>query len=93
MYERNGFITLNITNTFVGEVSLVDGLPMTTKQNRHIHGYGVKSIQLIVEHYGGEMSVSIQGDVFSLGILIPVPVGRRGEADQRKIGTEIEKST
>lgn len=93
MYERNGFITLSITNTFVGEVSLVDGLPVTTKQNRHIHGYGVKSIQLIVEHYGGEMSVSIQGDVFSLGILIPVPAERRGETDRGKIGAETEKST
>ena len=81
LYERNGFITLNVNNTFVGEVKLVNGLPVTTKSNRHIHGFGVKSIQLIVERYGGEMAVSVHDNVFSLSILIPVPTGRKkGEA-------------
>ena len=73
LYERNGFVTLNVNNAYSGDVKVVNGLPVTTKSNHRLHGFGVKSIRLIVEKYGGEMDFSAKDGVFSLCILIPVP--------------------
>lgn len=72
LYEKNGFVTLNINNTFDGEIKLENGLPLTTKANGNIHGFGVKSIKMIVERYGGELAVTAKDGLFSLSILIPV---------------------
>ncbi len=74
LYERCGLISLNISNTFVGEVKLVNGFPITMKSDLHLHGFGVKSMQIIVERYGGEITVSAQDNIFGLSILIPVPI-------------------
>lgn len=73
LYERNGFVTLNINNTYSGEMRIVNGLPATTKSNHLLHGFGLKSINLIVEKYGGEVGFSTKDGVFSLCILLPVP--------------------
>ena len=46
-----------------------DGLPCTTKKEEQgYHGYGMKSMKLIAEKYGGSLDVQITKDVFSLAI-------------------------
>lgn len=50
-------------------ITLVDGLPPTTKQNKDYHGFGMKSIKSIVEKYGGTLSVVPDGDIFNLNLL------------------------
>ena len=79
LYERNGFVTLNVNNAYAGDLKLVNGLPATTKSDHHLHGFGVKSIRLIVEKYGGEMGITAKDGVFSLCILIPVPSERNDD--------------
>lgn len=71
LYSKKGFITLNINNTVSGNIKMENGLPVTTKPDPKEHGYGVKSIKMIVERYNGEMDMSVDGGVFSLSILIP----------------------
>lgn len=48
------------------------GMPVTTKKNKDYHGYGLKSVSLIVEKYGGDLRISADGNIFSLCILVPV---------------------
>lgn len=50
-----------------------DGLPLTRKQNKQYHGFGVRSIRYLVERYGGEMRMSWANNVFSVDIMIPIP--------------------
>lgn len=71
--ESNNFIAVSIDNTFDGEIEFVDGLPMTKKMDTNVHGFGMKSMRMIVERYNGEMEVTINDDIFSLNILIPIP--------------------
>ena len=59
-------------NYFDGELAFEDGLPITTKGDRNYHGFGMKSIRLIVDKYGGEMKIEARDGVFSLNILLPV---------------------
>lgn len=48
----------------------VDGLPQTTKQDPANHGYGMKSIRMSVEKYGGEMLVSAEDNIFNVNIML-----------------------
>lgn len=46
-------------------------LPHTTKSDEFRHGYGLRSILLIVEKYGGDCKIYTESDTFVLDILFP----------------------
>ena len=76
--ETGGLISVHVENCFAGEkLELVNGLPKTTKGDERYHGYGVRSMQLIAEKYGGGLSVSVYGGMFNLDII--VPAGQSGQ--------------
>ena len=62
---------LDLMNYFSGKLTLREGLPVTTKKDSVYHGFGVRSMQLTVQNYGGEMRFSSQEDVFRLYIHFP----------------------
>ena len=70
--ERLGdIINIQITNYFSGEILFVDGLPKTRKQEEPgYHGFGMKSMRLIAEKYGGKIAVKTDGEVFSVSIYL-----------------------
>ncbi len=45
----------------------------TSKEDRHLHGFGTKSMRYIVQIYGGALSVQLRKDIYSLHISIPIP--------------------
>lgn len=63
------FLTVNAHNYFDGKLTFADGLPMTTKKDKFYHGYGMKSIKMICEKYGGTLSISSEDGLFVLKIL------------------------
>lgn len=44
----------------------------TTKGDKQNHGYGIKNIESVVQKYGGEISISINGSMFRISMIIPV---------------------
>ena len=73
VYSVGELITISVKNFFKGEVSLDEqGMPRTTKGNKDFHGFGVKSIRMIVEKYEGDLVIVAEDNVFNLNILIPV---------------------
>lgn len=68
--KREGFGIIFIENYYEGKIYLEDGMPVTDKDTAY-HGFGMKSMKMIVEEYGGEMEVSVSGDIFSLEIILP----------------------
>ena len=66
-------ISINVNNFFEGHIKLnKDGLPITTKENKDYHGFGMKSIKMIVDKYSGDVSIVIKEDIFNLNIFIPI---------------------
>ena len=63
----------HVENRFSGEVRFVDGMPQTSKEDRLNHGFGTKSMAMVVERHGGTLTMEAQGDLFCLDALIPVP--------------------
>lgn len=74
--RRGSMAILHVENYFAGTVRLNgDGIAETTKADRSAHGYGMKSMRLIAERYGGFLHARTQGDVFHLNIAIPLAGG------------------
>ena len=51
---------------------MFEGVPQTIKRDKNIHGYGVKSIQSIVNKYKGSVSFKVSDDRFILDIILPM---------------------
>ncbi|MCL2062430.1 MAG: ATP-binding protein [Firmicutes bacterium] len=66
------FISIHMDNYFTGKLTFSNDIPVTTKKNKAFHGWGFKSMQYIVEKYGGDMSVFIDDDIFNLNILFSI---------------------
>lgn len=69
--EAMGLVSVHIENYYSGELTFEDGLPKTTQEDNGYHGFGMRSISLIAEKYGGYMNVNADGGVFRLDISFP----------------------
>ena len=58
-----------------------DGLPKTTKGDERWHGYGMRSMRLIAEKYGGGLSASVEDGMFYLDVVLPLPDHSGNEGD------------
>jgi len=70
--ETCGFLTINIHNYFDKEIVFENKLPVSTKGDNAYHGYGMKSVQMLCNKYGGEMSIKARNNVFNLNIVFPI---------------------
>lgn len=71
--KRSGekLLGVHLENYYAGEIVFAGGLPQTKKDVR-FHGYGMKSVRMIAEKYGGNVLARTEGDLFKLDILIPI---------------------
>lgn len=70
--RRMGDLTTVILQNYTSDkLTFVDGLPLTTKADKANHGFGVKSIHMLVAKYEGEMRFSQEDDIVTLTILLP----------------------
>ncbi len=75
MVRRSGdMASIHVENYFAGSIGFKDGMPLTTKEDGRPHGYGMKSMRMMAERYGGTLTCRTQDDIFHLNILIPIPV-------------------
>ena len=70
---KDDFLIIECENYFSGKLVFDDGLPLTTKSDSQNHGFGTQSIRTLSEKYDGTFKLSVQDDIFTLSILIPIP--------------------
>lgn len=66
-----------VANAGAGLVMGADGLPRTSKADERDHGFGLRSIRLVVEKYHGNMQAHAEDGVFHVQVVIPQPQGAR----------------
>ena len=66
---RGGMLVIQSQNYFDGQRAFRDGLPVTTKEDQNYHGFGMRSIRMIVHKYEGELTVYSSDGIFHLNIL------------------------
>ena len=69
---KNKFVVVNTYNKCFDPPVFDDGLPQTTKGDMRVHGFGMKSVRMICDKYGGEFSVTVKDDLFTLNLIFPV---------------------
>ena len=70
--EKHGcMVNIHVSNFFTGQVEIENGLPVTTKKEEQgFHGFGMKSMRLVAEKYGGNLNCVADGDVFDLSVYL-----------------------
>lgn len=63
------FLTIRETNYYDYNIKFEGGLPLSNKNDKLYHGYGLKSIKYICEYYGGELDIRAENNVFDLSIV------------------------
>lgn len=67
--SKGNIVSISEKNPFVGNVSFFDGLPVTSKENKNIHGFGLKSVKMITDKYKGTLEISTEGNIFIITLL------------------------
>lgn len=69
----NQMVTIHVENYCTETLEFRDGIPVTTKEDKTCHGYGMKSIRHIVEKYNGSFTIATQDQLFRIDIMMPIP--------------------
>ena len=70
--KKGDFLSIREENYLDKPLQMKDGLPVTTKEDKSVHGFGTKSIQTIVENHSGGLSITGENHLFTLSILFPL---------------------
>lgn len=71
---RNSFLLIEEENFFEGEMLFYEGLPVTNKEDKLYHGFGMQSIRMLTEKYEGDIHLESEGSIFRLSIMLPMPM-------------------
>ena len=74
--QAAGVASIHIENRFAPDFAPrvgSDGALATSKADAGNHGFGVRSMRLTVERYGGTLATLVQGDTFHVNAMIPLP--------------------
>ena len=64
-----GIVSLTCMNYYEGERRFEKGLPLTTKDDKTYHGFGMRSIKEIVHRYSGNLNIKAEKGVFEINIV------------------------
>lgn len=65
---QNQFFFIKISNPIDETPVIKKGMPVSTKQNRQKHGYGLKSVEHVVNKYNGIITFRIEQNIFQVDI-------------------------
>lgn len=67
--SKDNLLLVQEENYYNGTREFEDGLPLTTKKDKNSHGFGMRSLRMIVKKYGGELATYVSEDIFHLNII------------------------
>lgn len=70
--QEGYFVHIRVENYFTDKLTFTNGLPDSTKGDSLYHGFGMKSIKMLVQKYGGSLKVYTKGERFVLDIMFSV---------------------
>lgn len=71
-YRRNNAYMIEVKNSFKGSLDWNEenGLPITSKDEKECHGYGLPNIRRIAGKYSGDIDIGLSGGQFCLCIML-----------------------
>ena len=71
--RREGSCIFKTENYVRQPITIVDGLPVTDKEDKESHGFGAKSMRNVVLSYGGQISFYEEDNIITVLAVIPIP--------------------
>ena len=68
---KGSMTVIHQENYFEGELEMENGLPQTTKKDNAYHGFGMQSMQRIINSYGGSIRCDASDGMFKIDAIIP----------------------
>lgn len=72
VYQKNQFLIIRFENCCYEQLKFEKGIPVTTKEDKTRHGYGVTSIIYTVKKYNGHVQIKCEDNWFVIKVLIPI---------------------
>ena len=72
VYQKNQFLIIRFENCCYEQLKFKKGIPVTTKEDKTRHGYGVTSIIYTVKKYNGHVQLKCEDNWFVIKVLIPI---------------------
>lgn len=69
---KGRMLSIHFDNYCGESLKFKNGLPISTKQDKKLHGYGMRSIRYVVNKYNGTMTVFVKNETFNLNVLFPL---------------------
>lgn len=69
--RQNSFVMIEEENYYDGKIKFADGLPRTGTGDYVNHGFGVQSMKIVAEKYGGSLYIDAKNGVFRLSVMMP----------------------
>lgn len=73
IHENDAMLFIEVSNYCETAPIIKEGLPVTTKADKTLHGFGVRSMKAITEKYGGNLCIEYEDQAFTVIIGIPLP--------------------
>lgn len=75
--QTGSFIEIQTMNYYEGTLTYVNGLPRTDTDDVLFHGFGMRSIKMITEKYGGDMRIRDDENIFLLDLMFLAEVDEK----------------
>ena len=72
IFAEKKLLFIQTENPFLGSLEFSEGLPRTTTGDDFNHGFGMSSIRIVAEKYGGSVNTRAQDGVFYLNVVLPL---------------------
>lgn len=72
IYYKQGVMTIDIKNSFAGQLKKTQNNFLTTKAEKDKHGIGLNSVKHIVEKYRGLLKIETQENLFCVNVILYV---------------------
>ena len=75
-FQRGKFLFLRVENSFDGKLirKPQQEFPLTAKEDKELHGIGLVSIKHVAESYGGTVDWDVADRVFTLAVMLKIPI-------------------
>ena len=76
--SANEIFILEVVNPYAGDLKKKNNYYLTTKkENRQLHGIGLRSVEKIVHNYGGDLEIKDVGHIFRVTVTVFNPRTKR----------------
>ena len=66
-------LLIRLENSYDGENIPNGGILPTSKTDKRLHGFGLRNVRRVVDHYHGTMTISVEDGCFAISLLLPIP--------------------